>query len=251
MHQRYPAQPPEGPSDAARARGPCGVGVAGLGRPRSERPLPPPRRPGEGWHAVVSGIRRAGCRSWQRSVGAPDRALHRAHSPEPAPGWRPPPGWRPTSASTTSSRNRSPWPLITRCAPSWRCGPRTVPLLVEAFGALYAAGLPLGLPGRQLSRAGSPPPPAPSRRLPGCFGGTTLAFVEPDGSVWDCPSRYRIAATAGHRTSKQHRRHHRGRAVPARPRPVRVTARSTRTTASTCGRLSMTSTASSPPTRPA
>jgi MoaA/NifB/PqqE/SkfB family radical SAM enzyme len=29
----------------------------------------------------------------------------------------------------------------------------------------------------------------------GCFGGRSLFFVEPDGSVWDCPSALRIAAT--------------------------------------------------------
>jgi MoaA/NifB/PqqE/SkfB family radical SAM enzyme len=28
-----------------------------------------------------------------------------------------------------------------------------------------------------------------------CFGGHTLAFIEPDGSVWDCPSSHKIAAT--------------------------------------------------------
>jgi len=33
----------------------------------------------------------------------------------------------------------------------------------------------------------------------GCFGGHTLAFIEPDGSVWDCPSGARIAATPEHR----------------------------------------------------
>ncbi|MDQ7904693.1 radical SAM protein [Phytohabitans sp. ZYX-F-186] len=29
----------------------------------------------------------------------------------------------------------------------------------------------------------------------GCFGGTDLFFIEPDGSVWDCPSTLKIAAT--------------------------------------------------------
>jgi hypothetical protein len=27
------------------------------------------------------------------------------------------------------------------------------------------------------------------------FGGSTLAFVQPDGSLWDCPSSLRIAQT--------------------------------------------------------
>lgn len=36
----------------------------------------------------------------------------------------------------------------------------------------------------------------------GCFGGHTLFFIEPDGSVWDCPSYLKIAATppSRHRT---------------------------------------------------
>ncbi|MGH8882733.1 MAG: radical SAM protein, partial [Stackebrandtia sp.] len=36
----------------------------------------------------------------------------------------------------------------------------------------------------------------------GCFGGHTLNFIEPDGSVWDCPSGLKIAATppAAHRS---------------------------------------------------
>ncbi|WP_328384511.1 radical SAM protein [Micromonospora zamorensis] len=34
-----------------------------------------------------------------------------------------------------------------------------------------------------------------SGRVPGCFGGASLFFIQPDGSVWDCPSDRRIAAT--------------------------------------------------------
>lgn len=34
-----------------------------------------------------------------------------------------------------------------------------------------------------------------SRVVPGCFGGRDLFFIEPDGSVWDCPSMYKIAET--------------------------------------------------------
>jgi MoaA/NifB/PqqE/SkfB family radical SAM enzyme len=32
-------------------------------------------------------------------------------------------------------------------------------------------------------------------RVTGCFGGTDLFFIEPDGSVWDCPSGLKIQAT--------------------------------------------------------
>jgi MoaA/NifB/PqqE/SkfB family radical SAM enzyme len=33
--------------------------------------------------------------------------------------------------------------------------------------------------------------------IAGCFGGRYLYFVEPDGSVWPCPSSHKIAALAG------------------------------------------------------
>lgn len=41
-----------------------------------------------------------------------------------------------------------------------------------------------------------------SGRVEDCFGGAQLFFVQPDGSLWDCPSDRRIAATAasGQRT---------------------------------------------------
>lgn len=35
-----------------------------------------------------------------------------------------------------------------------------------------------------------------SSRIAECFGGAQLFFIQPDGSVWDCPSDRRIAATA-------------------------------------------------------
>ncbi len=36
----------------------------------------------------------------------------------------------------------------------------------------------------------------PPRIIHGCFGGRSLFFIEPDGSVWDCPSRCKIASTS-------------------------------------------------------
>nr|WP_269809955.1 radical SAM protein [Kineosporia rhizophila] len=44
-----------------------------------------------------------------------------------------------------------------------------------------------------------------SGHVPDCFGGARLFFIQPDGSLWDCPSDRRIAATA-----PQHRRTIRG-----------------------------------------
>lgn len=41
--------------------------------------------------------------------------------------------------------------------------------------------------------------------MPDCFGGARLFFIQPDGSLWDCPSDRRIAATA-----PEHRRTIRG-----------------------------------------
>jgi MoaA/NifB/PqqE/SkfB family radical SAM enzyme len=35
--------------------------------------------------------------------------------------------------------------------------------------------------------------------VPDCFGGARLFFIQPDGSVWDCPSDRRIAATTPER----------------------------------------------------
>ncbi len=40
----------------------------------------------------------------------------------------------------------------------------------------------------------------PTRRaIPKCFGGRDLFFIEPDGTVWDCPSTYRINETQDER----------------------------------------------------
>jgi MoaA/NifB/PqqE/SkfB family radical SAM enzyme len=68
--------------------------------------------------------------------------------------------------------------------------------VAAALQNLYQARLPVALP----------TPDYPARfaavtatenllTAPGCFGGHTLAFIEPDGSVWPCPSSYKIAAT--------------------------------------------------------
>lgn len=69
------------------------------------------------------------------------------------------------------------------------------------FTALYSAGLDLRLPpdpypGYVADAVTQPDPPAaPAVTVRGCFAGRTLSFIEPDGSVWDCPSTRKIAAT--------------------------------------------------------
>ncbi|GGV62890.1 hypothetical protein GCM10010277_68580 [Streptomyces longisporoflavus] len=48
--------------------------------------------------------------------------------------------------------------------------------------------------------------PGSPHHVEGCFGGTRLHFIEPDGSVWDCPSGLKIAATPAeqHRSIRNH-----------------------------------------------
>lgn len=70
---------------------------------------------------------------------------------------------------------------------------------------LHSAGLPLALPGTRYTRqfVDSITDRTP-RRVEDCFGGAQLFFVQPNGSLWDCPSDLRIAATPPerHRTIK-------------------------------------------------
>ncbi|ORT47314.1 radical SAM protein [Frankia sp. KB5] len=70
-----------------------------------------------------------------------------------------------------------------------------LPTLGQQFATLAGAQLPVWTP-----RASYPGQVADAVRVPtgfvrGCFGGRSLFFIEPDGSVWDCPSSLRIAAT--------------------------------------------------------
>jgi hypothetical protein len=68
---------------------------------------------------------------------------------------------------------------------------------------LHDARLSIGLPDRSYAASFA----ATLRRespgfVAGCFGGHTLFFIEPDGSVWDCPSYLKIAATPPSRHRK-------------------------------------------------
>src|SRR6266536_1053930 len=70
------------------------------------------------------------------------------------------------------------------------------PAATAALTALYHRRLPVGLPaadyqGRFAAAIGT----EDLLQVKDCFGGHTLHFIEPDGSVWDCPSSYKIAAT--------------------------------------------------------
>lgn len=70
-----------------------------------------------------------------------------------------------------------------------------IPQLLEQYEELYAAGLPLGLPEPDYPGRVATSVAHPTAMVRGCFGGHTLYFIEPDGSVWDCPSALRIATT--------------------------------------------------------
>jgi MoaA/NifB/PqqE/SkfB family radical SAM enzyme len=70
--------------------------------------------------------------------------------------------------------------------------------LAAAFDRLYTDAGPVRLPdpsypGQVTATVVTDEPGFVS----GCFGGTNLHFIEPDGSVWDCPSSLKIAASAG------------------------------------------------------
>lgn len=74
--------------------------------------------------------------------------------------------------------------------------------LARAFARLYAGSQPVRLPDPTYPNrvVGSITAEEPGF-VSGCFGGTDLLFIEPDGSVWDCPSSLKIAASAqNHRT---------------------------------------------------
>ena len=71
-----------------------------------------------------------------------------------------------------------------------------LPALAEALNAVYGADLGLALPAPDYPVQIASTVRHELQGVHGCFGGHQLAFVEPDGSVWDCPSRYRIAAMA-------------------------------------------------------
>jgi MoaA/NifB/PqqE/SkfB family radical SAM enzyme len=80
--------------------------------------------------------------------------------------------------------------------------PAQAPAVRAAFADLAAARLPLALPGAHYPELVRTALMERTRPVTGCFGGSTLAFIEPDGSVWDCPSGLKIAATApGRRAS--------------------------------------------------
>lgn len=74
-----------------------------------------------------------------------------------------------------------------------------VPELLARFAALIAARLSLHVPGGAYPRQFAAAISKPLGVVNGCFGGQTLFFAQPDGTLWDCPSSHRIAATSARR----------------------------------------------------
>jgi MoaA/NifB/PqqE/SkfB family radical SAM enzyme len=70
-----------------------------------------------------------------------------------------------------------------------------VPVLAAALDGLYASPPAVGLPDPSYAGQFLSTVILPKQTARGCFGGHQLAFIEPDGSIWPCPSRYKIAAT--------------------------------------------------------
>lgn len=77
-----------------------------------------------------------------------------------------------------------------------------LPALTSALDDLYDTPPAISLPDRSYSRQFLSAAAHPTQLAAGCFGGHHLAFIEPDGSVWPCPSGYKIAGTppSQHRT---------------------------------------------------
>lgn len=71
-----------------------------------------------------------------------------------------------------------------------------LPALARMFAEVYAADLGLGLPSPDYPDQVASTIRHDMQMVRGCFGGHQLHFIQPDGSVWDCPSSHKIAAIA-------------------------------------------------------
>ncbi|ANY10144.1 hypothetical protein AFB00_17430 [Pseudonocardia sp. HH130630-07] len=158
-----------------------------------------PRRPGDGWHGVIEGI----------------RALIADRDTQPSPRAAGPriglytvltrltlPGLADTVRLAADLGLDYVVPQPISLAPDHRLHGELAlraedgPAVRDALEAVSEA-----VPGML-----TPGPGYPARVIstlhhdlqtePRCFGGADLAFIEPDGTVWDCPSRHRIAAAA-------------------------------------------------------
>jgi MoaA/NifB/PqqE/SkfB family radical SAM enzyme len=75
-----------------------------------------------------------------------------------------------------------------------------IPALAAALDDLYDTPPTISLPPRTYAGQFLSVITTPMQTVSSCFGGHQLAFIEPDGSIWPCPSRHKIAqASPAHR----------------------------------------------------
>ncbi|MGH3915826.1 MAG: radical SAM protein [Pseudonocardiaceae bacterium] len=92
-----------------------------------------------------------------------------------------------------------------------------LPALTNAFDEVYAADLGLELPAARYSAQVASTARHELQMVHGCFGGHQLTFIQPDGSVWDCPSRHKIAEIAAAGTQRNIATHAAAELFPAQP----------------------------------
>lgn len=156
----------------------------------------PPHKDGDGWERVVSGI--TTLLAARRKASRPRVGIYSVITARNIPDVTA----IPHLAASLGCDYAVPQPIS--LAPDHRLHdtlaltPRDLPALRAEFEELYAAGLPLRLPAPTYAGQVATAVQHPTSHVVGCFGGNSLFFIEPDGSVWDCPSSLKIAATAEH-----------------------------------------------------
>ncbi len=93
---------------------------------------------------------------------------------------------------------------------------RDLPTLAEALNTVYNTELGIELPAPRYPEQIASTVRHELQRVHGCFGGHQLAFIQPDGSVWDCPSSHKIAAIARAGTQRSIATHTAAELFPAR-----------------------------------
>lgn len=88
--------------------------------------------------------------------------------------------------------------------------------LTTVFAQLYAADLGLQLPNPRYPEMVVSTVRTELQMARGCFGGNRLAFIQPDGTVWDCPSSHKITAMTRAGTQRSIATHTASELFPAR-----------------------------------
>lgn len=152
----------------------------------------PARNRTDGWHTVVAGIRALLADRGARAT--PKVGLYSVITRLTLPGL-------PATARLAADLGLDyfvPQPIA--LAPDHRLHDDLVlrrqdlPALAAGFAHIYGADLGLELPAAGYGEQVASTIRQPVQTVRGCFGGHALAFIQPDGSVWDCPSSLKIAA---------------------------------------------------------